>query len=202
MVQIYLVDVTDKDNCNKNLVQLPIQEQNKVMKYKNKKNFILALTSRLLQRHIIRRHDCSPTEIYRVNGKPLHPNVYFNVSHDATYVVGCSANCSIGIDITDTTRDLTMHSFRRYFKDSEWKRVITRNDFAHYWTAKEAFSKMDGRGIELIERIEISGNHIIFDEIIQPYTLQWFSPWKNIMGCICSNDNTNITYHMADSIFN
>ena len=88
---------------------------------------------------------------YSSHGKPYFEGnpLYFSVSHKGTKSVCVSYNKPIGIDI-ETIKPFNKNTAKRICTDSELE-FIGNNEkhFATIWAIKEAYSKLDGRGISL-----------------------------------------------------
>jgi 4'-phosphopantetheinyl transferase len=77
----------------------------------------------------------------------------FNISHSGNRVVCVVGDQGrVGIDLEEI-RELDIVDFKDQFSEKEWKTIIDSpvplRTFYHYWTAKEALSKADGRGLNL-----------------------------------------------------
>jgi 4'-phosphopantetheinyl transferase len=79
----------------------------------------------------------------------------FNLSHSGTRVVcvvGDGLGGRVGIDL-EAKRPLDIHEFEGQFSAREWEMIRTASVpievFYHFWTAKEAVLKADGRGLDM-----------------------------------------------------
>ena len=115
---------------------------------------------------------------YEENGKPGCDNCYVSISHSGDMVAVCTSEIPVGIDIEliDERKDLEKLS-NRVFRGKEmelFKNNPTPEQFYEIWTRKEAYSKIDGQGVN-----EIMKGFDIFDlqdydfhtEIINDYVL-------------------------------
>ena len=91
---------------------------------------------------------------YTGHGRPyLADGPDFNISHSGNRVACIlGKEGRVGIDLEEI-RDLVIDDFKDQFTDLEWASIRSASDpltvFYHYWTAKEAVSKADGRGLNL-----------------------------------------------------
>lgn len=115
---------------------------------------------------------------YEENGKPIADNCFVSISHSGDMVAVCTSDKPIGIDIEfiDEKRNLEKLS-NRVFCGKEldaFKNNPTPELFYEIWTQKEAYSKIEGQGVN-----EIMKGFDIFDlkdyefqtEIINNYIL-------------------------------
>ena len=110
--------------------------------------------------------------------KPMADNCFVSISHSGNMVAVCTSDKPIGIDIEkiDEKKDIVKLS-NRVFRGKEletFKNNPTPDLFYEIWTQKEAYSKIDGQGVN-----EIMKGFDIFDlkdyefttEIINDYVL-------------------------------
>ena len=88
---------------------------------------------------------------YNTHGKPYFEGnpIYFSISHKGTKAVCVTSNKPIGVDL-ETIKPFNKKVAERICTESELS--IIGNDeerFATVWAVKEAYSKLDGRGISL-----------------------------------------------------
>lgn len=115
---------------------------------------------------------------YEENGKPVADNCFVSISHSGNMVAVCTSEKPIGLDIEliDEKRNLEKLS-KRVFCGKEleiFNNSPTVEQFYEIWTKKEAYSKIDGQGVN-----EIMSGFDIFDlqdydfhtEIINDYIL-------------------------------
>lgn len=88
-------------------------------------------------------------------GKPYVENAgnaYFNVSHSREYVACIISDKPCGIDIETMDKD-NLDIAKRFFAKSEYEYISdcpkeqVKNRFYEIWTAKEAYSKYEGKGL-------------------------------------------------------
>ena len=88
---------------------------------------------------------------YEENGKPVADNCFVSISHSGNMVAVCTSENPIGIDIEkiDEKRNLEKLSNRVFCgKELEaFKNNPTPEQFYEIWTQKEAYSKIDGQGV-------------------------------------------------------
>lgn len=88
---------------------------------------------------------------YEENGKPDADNCFVSISHSGNMVAVCTSENPIGIDIEkiDEKRNLEKLSNRVFCgKELEaFKNNPTPEQFYEIWTQKEAYSKIDGQGV-------------------------------------------------------
>ncbi len=95
---------------------------------------------------------------YGENGKPYldgAEELYFNLSHSGETAVCAIAPCEVGCDVERIrTRELAVA--RRFFTPEEYEAVVSAGDdearrkmFCRFWTLKESFLKVTGRGLQL-----------------------------------------------------
>lgn len=85
-------------------------------------------------------------------GKPTASDVHFNISHSGEWVVLCTANFPVGVDIEYITPPKPKAA-QYAFCDEElsWLSQNQNKDFGFYtlWTQKEAITKAIGKGLKL-----------------------------------------------------
>jgi len=91
---------------------------------------------------------------YTPFGRPFLANSPdFNISHSGNRVACVlSRQGEVGIDL-ERIKELAIGDFRNQFTEREWAAINGAPDplpvFYHYWTAKEAIIKADGRGLSM-----------------------------------------------------
>lgn len=100
------------------------------------------------------------------NGKPYIPGdpIYFSISHSGTKALAVFSDCPIGCDI-QFMDEKAIGIADHFFNDSEIQEINNADDktveFFKYWTLKESYMKLDGRGLSVgIKNILISGGNI------------------------------------------
>lgn len=125
-----------------------IINKDKFKAYKNKKTE--TEMSHLLLEKVMKLFNLELKNIsYTKYGKPYFDNetIYFNYSHSNNYIALVIATTDIGVDIeerivTDLVSDLYLDSARG------------RNKLKN-WVLKEAYSKLDGRGLKIFKSIDL-----------------------------------------------
>ena len=122
------------------------------------------VVSRGALRHILARYLVQPPEGIRLGytsaGKPFlrdHPDLHFNLSHAADLaLVGVSHDGPLGVDIEGIHSDSVVSSTSSLVLSSPEHDVLRQlsgqsrcEQFARFWTRKEAYIKADGRGLQL-----------------------------------------------------
>jgi 4'-phosphopantetheinyl transferase len=90
------------------------------------------------------------------NGKPQlteFPDIHFNVSHSGRYVVCAFGDAPVGVDV-EAIRPADMRIVERFFAKLEREYIFGQvsdearlRAFYRVWTMKEAYIKMEGRGL-------------------------------------------------------
>jgi 4'-phosphopantetheinyl transferase len=105
--------------------------------------------------------------LYTDYGRPFLPDAPdFNISH-SDHRVACAVAGSgrVGIDL-EAIRELDIKDFKDQFSPEEWRAIngapVPLLTFYHFWTAKEALSKADGRGLNIpLASLEITPDKVI-----------------------------------------
>ena len=125
-----------------------------------------ALTAVLAER--IARH--TKTGVGRIgylgSGKPVFQTGgrYLSVSHTGGRLYVAVADFPIGLD-AEARREVPERVAREWLTEDERKR-----DFFAVWTAKEAVSKWDGRGLSMMKQIHVGENVAMAEGLF--FTLQ------------------------------
>ena len=163
MTSVYFFNLTEKTEYDKSLLPQNVREHCK------KKESIAAATELL---------NMGAENLWYDRNKPMADNCFVSISHSGDMVAVCTSENPIGIDIEkiDTKRNLEKLS-KRVFKGQEleaFEQTPTPEQFYEIWTQKEAYSKIDGQGVN-----EIMKGFDIFDlqgyefhtEIVNDYVL-------------------------------
>ena len=109
---------------------------------------------------------------YNLYGRPfLESSPDFNISHSGFFsVCVLSLQGRIGVDIEEM-KPISVGNFDQEFSNDEWKTISGAENsnycFYNLWTAKEAVSKADGRGLHLpFKKINIKDNKTIIDNTL------------------------------------
>ena len=80
---------------------------------------------------------------------------FFNISHSGNLIVYASSGKSIGVDV-ESEKSVQPEKFRRFFSPEEMKMLSSDPEpeklFFRIWTVREAFTKMTGLGIAMLEQ--------------------------------------------------
>jgi 4'-phosphopantetheinyl transferase len=100
---------------------------------------------------------------YSTEHKPFLPaGPHFNISHSAGRVVCLlSEERRVGIDIEYIADDIALEAFQWQFTADEWLAISdahnSKEQFYHFWTAKESVIKADGRGLAIpLGKVDVS----------------------------------------------
>lgn len=99
------------------------------------------------------------------NGKPYiegHGNIFFNISHSGDYVMCAVSDREVGCDI-QKMGNAEPGIAERFFLPREYEAIVSqpeeemqRKMFYRYWTLKESYLKVTGRGMSLpLDEFEI-----------------------------------------------
>ncbi len=163
MTSVYFFNLTEKTEYDKKLLPQNVQEH-------CKKPESIAAATELLNMGV--------ENLWYDRNKPMADNCFVSISHSGDMVAVCRSDKPIGIDIEliDERKDLEKLS-KRVFRGKEtelFKNNPTPEQFYEIWTRKEAYSKIDGQGVN-----EIMKGFDIFDlqdydfhtEIVNDYVL-------------------------------
>lgn len=163
MTSVYFFNLTEKTEYDKKLLPQNVREHCK------KKESIAAATELL---------NMGVENLWYDRNKPMADNCFVSISHSGDMVAVCRSDQPIGIDIEliNEKRNLEKLSNRVFCgKELEiFKNNPTPEQFYEIWTRKEAYSKIEGQGVN-----EIMKGFDIFDlqdydfhtEIINNYVL-------------------------------
>ena len=164
MTSVYFFNLTEKTEYDKSLLPQNVRDH-------CKKPESIAAATELLNMGVENLR-------YEENGKPIADNCFVSISHSGNMVAVCTSENPIGIDIEliDEKRNLEKLSNRVFCgKELEtFKNNPTPEQFYEIWTQKEAYSKIEGQGVN-----EIMKGFDIFDlqdcefhtEIVNDYVL-------------------------------
>ncbi len=158
--------------------------QNKIMKYKFRKDRNLSLGAGMLLDYGLKQYglnECNMRYAAGNNEKPYfadRPEIHFNISHSGTMVICSFANTEIGVDIEKIT-SVDFDIARRFFCTSEYEYILSQTSdmgrkeaFFRIWVLKESFMKITGLGMslltdsfEIIPGDNITVKHSVDDQI-------------------------------------
>lgn len=96
-------------------------------------------------------------------GKPYltdYPDIQFSLSHAGTWAVCAVGDAPLGVDLEREGR-CTMELARRFFHPDEVKYLESlptehlENELCKLWTAKEAYGKAQGSGLQLSQPLDL-----------------------------------------------
>lgn len=127
---------------------------------------------------------------YQDRGKPIHPNVFFNISHSANLVTcALSTKGALGIDVEHVT-SVKLEDFRRWITASEWADIneasIPLRRFYWYWTRKESIIKALGVGLSYLHQIALDATQDVFVENGKQWYLRDLDFGREFYGALCS----------------
>ena len=163
MTSVYFFNLTKKAEYDKSLLPQNVREH-------CKKPESIAAATELLNMGV--------ENLWYDRNKPMADNCFVSISHSGDMVAVCTSENPIGIDIEkiDTKRNLEKLS-KRVFKGQEleaFEQNPTPEQFYEIWTKKEAYSKIDGQGVnEIMKGFDIFDlqNYEFHTEIINDYVL-------------------------------
>ena len=159
---------------NDKLGLLPVALQQKIVRYKDKKDQQLRIMGKLLLAQLI--EEFFPLKNYSLKNLTYDPlnkpylidGFYFSVAHaDGMVVVTATLQGRVGIDI-EKIKPIEVMLLREYFTDSEWQWLGARKFATPYfyflWTRKEALLKADGKGVyENFKLIDVLNDELIYN---------------------------------------
>lgn len=155
------------------LNQLPINLQNKILKFRDWRDAQRSLIGKVILIKALKLMDLTRytldnlkfTEFQRIY---FDANLDFNISHSEEYIIcAISETNKVGIDI-EKIKGLQIYDFENQFSNKEWEEILDDNSlkaFYSYWTKKEAFLKAIGTGLKFpLKNINIIDNKILWHE--------------------------------------
>ncbi|CAI5755665.1 unnamed protein product [Candida verbasci] len=123
---------------------------------------------------------------YNTFGKPLLDNIQFNSSssNDIIAIVIAPSQSPIGIDLSHSRQDSISETdyltqFAPIFTENEIAQIDSYFKFNHFWTLKEAFTKLLGCGLNIdlasFEFIVSDGfNEDVYNASVENNEIKWF----------------------------
>ncbi|MBE7150862.1 4'-phosphopantetheinyl transferase superfamily protein [Bacillus mycoides] len=156
------LDSSIDDVIFKTLIRLVSEEkQKKIMRFHRVEDAKRTLLADLLARYAISyKTGMKCEEINFKNnkyGKPLLvniPNVYFNTSHSAQWIVCAISSQPIGIDI-EFIEQINCEIAKQFFSEDEYVKLSRESEenkldyFYQLWTLKESYVKAIGKGLSI-----------------------------------------------------
>ncbi|MCI3939185.1 4'-phosphopantetheinyl transferase superfamily protein [Chryseobacterium aahli] len=157
-----LYSYIDKNKHNyllhEKLVEMPLDFQQRVSRYKKWQNVQASIIGRLLLDNLIKTFDLNLSIeklVYNSNQKPYfeNTNIFFNVSHTEDIVVCVITDINeIGIDI-EKLQNININNFKNFLTRHEWETLNNSQNamdsFISLWTQKESVIKATGYGLSL-----------------------------------------------------
>lgn len=171
-----LYSYIDKDKhsffVTKKLVEMPLDFQQRILKYRKWENVQASIIGRLLLDNLIKTFDSRlgiEQLVYNSNQKPYFKNnqIFFNISHTEDIVVCVATDINeIGIDI-EKLQNININNFKNFLTGREWKTLMSSQNamysFISLWTQKEAVIKATGCGLSLhLDSFEIIDDNKTF----------------------------------------
>lgn len=182
------------------------EKQEIISKYHKKEDAKRALISDVLLRRII----CSDLGIENKDivfdrneyGKPSlkdYPDYYFNISHSGDWVVCCTCNFPIGVDV-EQIKPIDFTIAKRFFSTNEYKNLMNKNVqqrlpyFFELWTLKESYIKAIGKGLSIPLNsftLRIDAGYITVCPAYKSYNYYFrqYSIDKDYKLAVCSGEN-------------
>lgn len=192
MINIYYTKTDESINfeiLDNALFKMPEKIANEIKKYKFIEQQQQSFLGKKLLQFALQQHNLLyniDTLQYHKKGKPfLSSNFDFTISHSGEYVVVALAqNNQLGIDI-EQHRKIDSSLFKKYFNEIEWENIQkSESIFFDYWTIKEAAIKCDGRGVEILTKVNINNiSSLICDKQKMYYKKLEIAP--NYSAAIC-----------------
>lgn len=127
---------------------------------------------------------------YGVHGKPGLSGsfqTYFNISHSGKYAVCALSKIPCGVDVQEKKELKNLRIFDKTLSEIERKEILVREDktdvFYEYWTRKESYLKLTGKGITVDLR-----------EIPKPIWYEKFRPEEGYIGCVSAERKCEAIY--------
>lgn len=174
---VYAVNINDISAAKTAALSLITPErQKKALAYRFEEDRLRCIAAGLLLRKY-----CGITSdgqiTYNEHGKPLCEHIEFNISHSGNWVLLCTANCPVGIDIEKIkphNKKTAEHCFCA--DELEWMQNKS-NRFFMLWTRKESITKAIGKGLKHILGFSVmpfdNTPHIIDGQVIFSVTKEF-----------------------------
>ncbi len=174
MVTVYATNISklpDPKEMPQMMAQLPLERQEKTMRYRFADKRKQSLGAGLLLEYVLKLHGKSSSDMrFGENGKPELDNFCFNLSHAGDFVICAVSRKLVGCDVEEITTE-PKHMAEKFFCKSENEHLNHLvgaeriNEFFRIWTLKESYMKMTGEGMCLaLNRMEF-----IFEESVKVY---------------------------------
>jgi len=164
MVTLYAVKFSDEwpdEFLKSHIMNQPISEREKILKYRQKKDRIQSLVGIMLIKYIIAEHLGVQPSLIVINrdkyGRPYCSMTQwkgdFNLSHSGEWVIlSISEKCKVGVDI-EKMNNISMEITNYFLTEKEQRNLYNGKgndlikDFYKLWTLKESYVKLIGLGL-------------------------------------------------------
>lgn len=199
MIRLYLADISalyDPLYDSSKISLLPIERQNKILKYKLADDRKRSLAAGLIMDKILIENNIPVNSIYYgSNGKPYAEGIFFNVAHSGNYAFGVSSDYEIGCDV-EIIKQAHLDIAKRFFTAQEYIYISDSenkdNIFFKLWTIKESYIKFTGEGLRTplnSFEIQISDDNIsIIENSKKKSCFVTHFEYKNHSFAICSTE--------------
>lgn len=174
------------------LKQLPVSLHEKALRYRTDQSAYCYVVGRLLLKHGLHHFDLD-TDLEKIqfqeNGKPLLPNIHFNISHsDHLVICGFGQEGQLGLDV-EKIKPIDFTDFTSVFTEKEWKAIQESTDplrsFYWFWTRKESIIKALGRNLNYLHQIELDVTLDHFEVEGRRWYLQQLDLGMEHIGAVC-----------------
>ncbi|MFK8056367.1 MAG: 4'-phosphopantetheinyl transferase superfamily protein [Saprospiraceae bacterium] len=174
---------------------LPTSLHAKALRYRSKASAYNYVAGRLLLKQGLDAYglddDLRKIELQE-NGKPVLPEIHFNISHSGHQVVcGFSKEGLLGVDI-EKISPIDFEDFTAMFSAHEWSAIKGAVDplreFYWFWTRKESIIKALGLRLNYLHKVEldVSSDHFVLEG--KRWFLRDLTFGKDFLGAVCCED--------------
>lgn len=161
-MEILVVDYKElklEEETGRILSMLPDEDRERIGRFRMSADRIRGAVSAVLIRSVAAKAfpDQKISIVRTEHGKPYISGVEgfdFNISHSGDLIVYASGRRPLGVDV-EMEKSIKPEKFRRFFSETEMEMLSCDPEpeklFFRMWTIKEAFSKMIGIGISILE---------------------------------------------------
>ena len=147
MINVYIYETKNIHD-----VVLPENLDNHCNRYKVMNKRKTSRYAYYLLTDILKKNDYNPSLItFTEDGKPVHPEISFSISHSNGYIAIATSKSEVGIDVEDLFLDKRLKMAKRILTEEELNIFNKKLDQTGYltekWTLKEAYAKYLGTGI-------------------------------------------------------
>lgn len=168
-IRAYMLDMTalsgeeapDTEPFRQLCAGLSESRQRKIEKFRYAQGKALSLGAGLLLDYGLRWYglrERTAALIYGADEKPYlrdYPEIFFNLSHSGTWVMAVFADREVGCDVERISKP-DFRVVQRFFAEGE-KKILEKAEgeeeqrqlFYRFWTLKESFLKVTGKGIHM-----------------------------------------------------